>query len=109
VSTCTGLDVRNIIISHIQFAYASQEAYGVGGDMDYTFEYNDVYYCETGFYESGSAGTGCISVDPGFVNPGDDFHLGNSSSCRNAGDPAILDVDSSRSDMGAYGGPGGEW
>lgn len=108
MSTCAGLDVRNIIISNIQSAYDSQKAYGVGGDIDYEFEYNSVYDCKTGLYESGAAGIGCISLDPNYINPGDDFLLGNPSPCRDTGDPSILDVDSSRSDMGAYGGPGGE-
>lgn len=35
-----------------------------------------------------------------------DFHLAPASICRNAGDPAILDLDGSRADMGAFGGPG---
>ncbi|MBZ0198788.1 MAG: T9SS type A sorting domain-containing protein, partial [Ignavibacteriaceae bacterium] len=37
-----------------------------------------------------------------------DFHLQMYSPAIDAGDPAILDVDGTRSDIGAYGGPGGE-
>lgn len=42
------------------------------------------------------------SVDPGYL---DDFVLGPDSALRDAGDPAILDVDGSRSDIGYRGGP----
>ena len=38
-----------------------------------------------------------------------DLHLDTSSPLVNAGDPNILDADGSRSDIGAYGGPGGDW
>jgi len=54
-----------------------------------------------------------LSVDPMIVNEdttlGDlDFHLQMFSPLINAGDPNILDVDGSRSDIGLYGGPFGE-
>ena len=63
-----------------------------------------------GLYTGGIApGTGCITADPLFVAVSTDFHLASGSPCINAGDPAILDVDNSRSDMGCYGGPGGDW
>lgn len=54
-----------------------------------------------------------IFEDPLFVDmtspqPGDwDVALGAGSTSIDAGDPAIRDVDTTRSDMGAYGGPGG--
>jgi len=53
-----------------------------------------------------------LSVDPMIVN-GDttqgelDFHLQEYSPLINAGDPNILDKDSTRSDIGLYGGPYG--
>jgi hypothetical protein len=37
-----------------------------------------------------------------------DYHLQMFSPAIDAGDPNILDVDGTRSDIGAYGGPGGE-
>jgi hypothetical protein len=53
--------------------------------------------------------------DPMFVNDtvpfyggSYDYHLQMFSPAIDSGDPNILDVDSSRSDIGAYGGPGGE-
>ncbi len=51
------------------------------------------------------------SVGNIFVNPmlasGDDFHLQAFSPLIDAGDPSILDVDGTRSDIGVYGGPYG--
>jgi len=49
-----------------------------------------------------------ISVDPMFVNDTSDYHLQKFSLLIDAGDPNILDKDSSRSDIGIYGGPYGE-
>jgi hypothetical protein len=49
-----------------------------------------------------------IHVNPMFNNPDSgDFHLQAYSPLIDAGDPNILDVDGTRSDIGAYGGPGG--
>ena len=50
--------------------------------------------------------------NPLFVNTGAlDFHLLPDSICRDAGDPdpAFNDPDGSRNDMGAFGGPHGDW
>jgi hypothetical protein len=48
--------------------------------------------------------------DPGFTSE-TDFHLGLSSPCKNAGNPGeeFNDIDGSRNDQGAYGGPLGDW
>jgi hypothetical protein len=51
---------------------------------------------------------GLLHVDPMFASPDSgDFRLQAFSPLIDAGDPNILDVDGSRSDIGAYGGPGG--
>ena len=66
---------------------------------------------------SGSAnlGSGSIFADPMFVNDtlpvpngSYDLHLQAYSPAIDAGDPSILDVDGTRSDIGMYGGPLGE-
>ncbi len=46
---------------------------------------------------------GNISLDPLFVSD-TDFHLQPGSPAIDSGDPTILDVDATRSDMGVYGG-----
>jgi hypothetical protein len=49
-----------------------------------------------------------IRSDPMLVDPlNGDFHLQLGSPCIDAGVPWVLDVDGTRSDMGAFGGPGG--
>ena len=54
-------------------------------------------------------------LDPDSLNPlfisSTDFHLQSDSPCKNAGNPfpEFNDVDGSRNDQGAYGGPGGGW
>jgi hypothetical protein len=55
--------------------------------------------------QGGYTGTGNLSSDPLFVNPAaGDFHLQANSPAKHSGDPTILNIDGSRSDMGAYGG-----
>ena len=112
---CTTLDVRNTIISHVHKGEGGtggyyQTAYGIyQSGATYSFEYNDVYDCQTELYLNLTPGIGCINADPLYENPGTNFHLASGSPCINTGDPDILDPDSSRSDMGCYGGPGGNW
>ena len=47
-----------------------------------------------------------LIVDPSYADPAAaDYSLGPSSGLIDAGDPDILDLDGSRSDMGFTGGP----
>jgi hypothetical protein len=51
---------------------------------------------------------GNVYADPMFVDPDNgDLRLQKGSPCIDAGAPWILDVDGTRSDIGAFGGPGG--
>ncbi len=57
--------------------------------------------------------TSSLSVDPMFVDTSGaasswDVSLAGGSACIDAGNPALVDGDGSRSDMGAYGGLGGD-
>lgn len=59
-------------------------------------------------------GTGNLSVDPGLANwtndgdlSNDDYTLLATSPLKDGGDPALLDRDGSRSDIGPFGGPSG--
>ena len=57
-------------------------------------------YCNV---EGGWAGTGNIDVPALFVDGvGRDYHLADGSPCIDAGDPALLDPDGTRSDIGAF-------
>jgi hypothetical protein len=84
-------------------------------------EYSDVFGAMTSNYGSTTDLTGVsgnISADPVFVSwtdnddsADDDFELDTGSPCIDAGVPAppFNDADGSTNDIGAYGGPEGEW
>ncbi|MCB9760484.1 MAG: right-handed parallel beta-helix repeat-containing protein [Alphaproteobacteria bacterium] len=67
------------------------------------------------FADGSTPGSTVISVLPRFrdtsaADPLDwDLRLSNSSNMIDVGDPRIYDPDGSRSDIGAYGGPGATW
>jgi hypothetical protein len=110
ISACVDFDGRNNIVAHIRADGYYQGAYGVSGPEGTVWEYGDVYDISSSRYSGGIVeGTGCIESDAMFVDIEGDFHLQSGSPCIDTGDPAILDYDSSRSDMGCYGGPGGDW
>ena len=56
-------------------------------------------------------GVGNLEADPLFSGATEDWRLGVGSACIDAGDPDPLlrDADGSRSDIGAFGGPEGDW
>ena len=77
-----------------------------------TGSYNDLWNNTQNYEASGGAVIdtslgGNIYSDPMFVGDGD-YHLQKYSPCIDAGDPDIKDPDSSRSDIGCYGGLYGE-
>lgn len=114
-ANCNGLDVRNVIVTHIRKGVGGggyfQSAYGIyQSGCVYDFEYCDVYDCATSNYQNLTPGTGCISLNPLYTNAGTDFTLSTGSPCIDTGDPTIFDWDDdTTSDMGAYGGPQGDW
>jgi hypothetical protein len=66
----------------------------------------------SGYFWVGDGADGnVVADDPGFVawdgTCGADLRLLGTSPFKDAGDPAVLDRDGTRSDMGAWGGPGG--
>jgi hypothetical protein len=84
-------------------AMAFSNAFGHSG--------TSVFYLEgAGAYVPGIGG-----VDPQFVDISSedpllwDLHLQGASGLIHAGDPSILNPDGSQSDIGAYGGPLGDW
>lgn len=73
-------------------------------------EYND-YYLNTANIVGSAPVISDLTVDPSFVNESTvDLRLDAQSLCRDAGDPALTynDLDGSRNDLGASGGPYGE-
>ena len=74
--------------------------------------YNDVYGNGYGNWSNSTPGIGCLSTDPLFTGGtgAEAYFLNPNSPCIDAGDPAMLDPDSTRSDIGALyyaqGNPG---
>jgi parallel beta-helix repeat protein len=103
-------EIKNNIISGGFYGIA---AYSYDGyDCNPQASYNDLFKNQQNYYEYGGASIdtslgGNIYLDPMFVG-GDDYHLQYGSPCIDAGDPNIKDPDSSRSDIGCYGGIWGE-
>jgi hypothetical protein len=114
VGASTGFYLYNSIVEARSGAVA---LYGVGSG---SIEYSNVRNDGTGGIYGGSlsGGVGTISSGNNFTsvtcdgNPlNDDFTLRSGSASINAGNPNVSynDVDGTRNDMGAHGGPGGNW
>jgi parallel beta-helix repeat protein len=103
-------EITNNVLSN---GYYAIWAYGKDGYYcNPQVSYNDLWDNVINYTASGPASIdtslgGNIYLDPMFVG-GDDYHLQYASPCINAGDPSIKDPDSSRSDIGCYGGTYGE-
>lgn len=85
-------------------------------NIDATYTYNDAWGNVTNLAGLAGDGVGNLEVDPRFVDAtdnadwtDDDFHLAGGSPAVNAGDPDILNGDGTRSDLGGFGGPDGDW
>ena len=99
---------NNIVAANINDGIACDNRTGAA------LTYNDVYLNGPANYVVCIAGLGSISADPQFVAPdadgnpdNDNYRLKAGSLAVNAGDPAAAfnDRDSTRNDLGAYGGP----
>ena len=82
------------------------------GASDFVFQYNDVWNNAANYSGMAPDSTN-LSVDPMVVNDDTtqgelDFHLQKYSPLVDAGDPTMIDKDSSRIDIGLYGGLYGE-
>ena len=87
---------------------------GFGGGATFEITYCDIIGGQNGI-NVGNYGIinwleGNINLDPLFIGY-ENYHLLPSSPCIDAGNPDTQynDPDGSRNDMGAYGGPNGEW
>ncbi|MDP2364583.1 MAG: hypothetical protein Q8M94_12540 [Ignavibacteria bacterium] len=80
----------------------------VSGMQNLLYQYNNVWNTDINYYGFTPDSTN-MSVDPMIVNDDStqgelDFHLQKYSPLIDAGDPAMIDKDSSRIDIGLYGG-----
>ena len=114
VSSGTTAAVMNSIL------HGDSTRYVVYAAGTWSGSYNDTYNTSSGGTLGGTAtaGTGSISSAPSWTKVtddgnynNDDWSLKSTSPCIDAGDPstAYNDTDGTANDMGATGGPGGEW
>ena len=91
-----------------------------GSDEDILLTYSNLYGNTSGGAGAGdctdaSSWTDNIASDPGYTDTTAtdaadwDLSLASGSALIDAGDPAILDTDSSTSDIGSHGGPNANW
>lgn len=96
------LDLRNCQFTHIAGGFP---VFASGASLP-TAAYNNFFGNGAGDYLGLTSAGGDIHLDPLYVGAGaGDLHLGLDSPSLDAGDPAILDPDGGRSDIGAHGGP----
>ncbi|MCP4632102.1 MAG: hypothetical protein GY855_04185 [candidate division Zixibacteria bacterium] len=107
--TCLGFS-EGIGVDSVINNIFSKGRYGLWIGYSFVFVlYNDFYDNEEDihlFYGEDSL-IGNIYTNPMVTSEDDGFRLQAFSPCIDAGHPDLLDVDSSRSDIGAYGGPYG--
>ena len=107
----TGADsqiVKNNIVTNFKVGIATSVRSWEDPEISYNDLWNNAESLRIFDSPTGGLDSGNIFLDPMFVNDTSDFHLQFASPCIDAGDPTILDPDSSRSDIGAYGGLLGE-
>jgi len=100
-----GLDYNEIINNVVM-----NSRYGIENGENNTplIKYNNMWDNLINNYQGFTPDSTNMSVDPMFVDTsGWDFRLQKHSPMIDAGDPEILDVDGTRSDIGVYGGPYG--
>ncbi len=107
--SCFSNEIKNNIISG---GFYGIEALNYGYDCNPEVSYNDLWQNVENYHVDGGASIdtslgGNIYLDPMFLGD-DDYHLQFGSPCIDAGDPNIKDPDSSRSDIGCFGGTWGE-
>ncbi|MDP8315557.1 MAG: right-handed parallel beta-helix repeat-containing protein [Candidatus Celaenobacter antarcticus] len=100
--------ILNSIISENIGCYGIYINSNSSANINYSCFWNN----EGGNFYNCSGGIGTIELNPLFKDSENgNFHLKAGSPCIDAGnpDPQYNDPDGTRNDMGAYGGPGGDW
>ncbi len=104
-------EISNNVIAGGQYGILTYQAYPETAPyprVSYNCFWNNMDdYNTTGGGAVDTSLGGNIYSDPMFVGD-DDYYLQYGSPCIDSGDPTVKDVDSSRSDMGCYGGLWGE-
>jgi hypothetical protein len=95
-----------VVINNIVTGFARGISYVADANVNPEISYNCMW--NNTLSHIAPLDTGNIFVDPMFVDDTSDFQLQYASPCIDAGDPNLLDPDSSRSDIGAFGGPLGQ-
>ncbi|MBI5488816.1 MAG: hypothetical protein HY905_15885 [Deltaproteobacteria bacterium] len=119
------VDNEGILAAHLYVAFGAAAAEGnifVGGAgpsgigcgayADNSAEHNDFWQVPAPALADDCGAGVNLETDPRFIDPdAGDYHLRPGSPCIDAGTPGHLaaDVDGSRNDMGAFGGPQGDW
>jgi hypothetical protein len=86
-----------------------QEALGYSFSADYNLLWPDVPWSAPG-QEEWPQGVGILAAEPIFLDAsGWDYRLSDASPGVDAGPVDDLDADGTRADMGAFGGPDGDW
>jgi parallel beta-helix repeat protein len=99
--------LNNIVFGPFLWGLGIHTVPETGTQVDYNLVWgaND-FYAGPG---QSAAGANNFNADPSFVDvAGGDFHLSPVSPAVDTGAPEVLDPDGTRSDLGAYGGPGGD-
>jgi hypothetical protein len=100
--------MQPIVIADYSNNIVTNNGIGIWGCDGIWLDYNDVWNNVNIDYYLVNPGPNDISADPKFVNESqNDYHLRQNSPCIDAGNPMIFynDIDTSRNDMGVYGGP----
>lgn len=97
--------IKNNIIMHNNVGINAS----TGRQVVYDCDYNNYYANERDLYDI-RRGDHDVYADPLVLNIVEsNFRLDDNSPCIDSGDPEIRDPDGSRSDIGAFGGPLGDW
>ena len=106
--------VANVVVvpEGSEYAFRYMEPQGYTFEADYNLLYPDVPWADSDTADGSiwPVGDHDVRGDPLLVNPDAmDFSLGEGSPAIDVGPPELTDADGSPADLGAFGGPEGDW